>query len=116
MENISDEVNYEFSKSTTKSLREMFFALSERPSFLERLYSKTIYGPQSRLILLASNIVSESPTEFKLKAERIFTKITLIFRRKYHDESLRNRTDIVISSVKGKLNQFKSISIHFSKF
>ena len=99
MENISDEVNYEFSKSTTKSLREMFFALSERPSFLERLYSKTIYGPQSRLILLASNIVSKSPTEFKLKAKRIFTKITSIFLKKYHNERLRNTPGDALNAI-----------------
>ena len=92
--NISDEVNEEFSKSNTKSLVEMFLALTEPPSYFERLYNKTIYGPQSRLILLASNIVNKSPTTFKLKAKHIFTKITSIVLNKYHYENLGNKTDI----------------------
>ena len=75
MENISDKVNDEFSKSSTKPFYEMFLALTEPPSYFERLYSKTIYGPQSRLILLASNIVNKSPKKFKLKAKHIFKKI-----------------------------------------
>ena len=114
MENISHKVNFEFSKSTTNSFYEMFLALTEPPSYFERLYSKTIYGPQSRLLLLASNIVNKSPTKFKLKAERIFTKITSIVLKKYHNESLRNRTDI--SFVKGKLNPLKNPFNLFFKF
>ena len=35
-----DEVNEEFSKTTKKSLREMFFTLIERPSYFEKLYRK----------------------------------------------------------------------------
>ena len=102
--NISDKVNEEFLKSNTKSLDEMFLALTEPPSYFEKLYYKTIYGPQTRLILLASNIVNKSPTKFRLRAKRIFTKITSIVLKKYQDESHRDRTDI--SFAKGKLNQF----------
>ena len=54
MKNISDEVNEELSKSKTKLFGEMFLTLTEPPSYFERLYNKTIYGPQSRLIMLAS--------------------------------------------------------------
>ena len=74
MKNISDEVNVNVSK-TTKSLYEMFLTLYEPPSYYERLYSKTIYGPQLRLIMLASNIVKKSPNEFKLKAKQIYSKM-----------------------------------------
>ena len=100
MKNISDEVNIKVSKTNTKSLYEMFLTLYEPPSFYERLYSKTIYGPQSRLIMLALNIVKKSPNEFKLKAKQIFSKITSIISKKYHTESSKNRTDILI--VNGK--------------
>ena len=100
MKNISDEVNVKVTKTSTKSLYEMFLTLYEPPSYYERLYSKTIYGPQSRLIMLALNIVKKSPNEFKLKAKQIFSKITSIISKKYHTESFKNRTDILI--VNGK--------------
>ena len=100
MKNISDEVNIKVSKTSTKSLYEMFLTLYEPPSYYERLYSKTIYGPQSRLILLALNIVKKSPNEFKLKAKQIFSKITSIISKKYHTKSFKNRTDILIGNGK----------------
>ena len=100
MKNISDEVNVNVSK-TTKSLYEMFLTLYEPPSYYERLYSKTIYGPQSRLIMLALNIVKKSPNEFKLKAKQIFSKITSMISKKYHDEMFKRRKDPL--SVNGKL-------------
>ena len=98
---ISDEVNEEFSKTTKKSLHKMFFALIERPSHFEKLYRKAIYGPQSRLIMLASNIVKESPENFKLKAKKIYSKIASIIFKKYHNESFMNRKDI--STLKGQI-------------
>ena len=102
MKNISDEVNVEFPKSATKSLYEMFLTLIEPPYF-ERLYSEAIYGPKSRLMLLASNIVNTSPQNFQLKAKRIFSKMTSIIFKKYHNESIISRKDI--SVFKGKINQ-----------
>ena len=52
MRNISEKVNEELSKSTTKLLDKMFLTLTEPPSYFERLYHKTIYGPKSWLIML----------------------------------------------------------------
>ena len=103
MKSISDEVNEELSKSKTKLFGEMFLTLTEPPSFFERLYNKTIYGPQSRLIMLASNIVNKSPENFKLKAKKIYSKIASIIFKKYHNESFENRTDIPF--FKGKFNK-----------
>ena len=105
MRNISDKVNEELSKSKMKSLDEMFLALTETaPSYFERLYNKTIYGPgpQSRLIMLASNIVKKSPENFKPKAKKIYSKIASIIFKKYHNDSFKNREDI--SSLKGEIN------------
>ena len=104
MKNISDEVIEEFPKSTTKSPFEMFLTLIEPPYF-ERLYSKAIYGPQSRVMLLALNIVNTSPQNFQLKAKRIFSKMASVIFTKYHNESITNRKDI--SVFEGKLNQPK---------
>ena len=47
IKNNTDEVNEEFSMSTIKSPYKMFLTLIE-PSYFERLYSETIYGPQSQ--------------------------------------------------------------------
>ena len=101
MRNISEKVNEELSKSTTKLLDKMFLTLTEPPSYFERLYHKTIYGPQSRLIMLASNIVNKSPENFKLKAKKIYSKIASIIFKKYHNESFKKRKDI--STLEGKI-------------
>ena len=101
IKNISDEVNGETTKPTIKSLDEMFFSLFEVSSYYEQLYSRTVYGPQSRLIMLASNIVKESPENFKLKAKKIYSKIASIIFKKYHNESFMNRKDI--STLKGQI-------------
>ena len=101
IKNISDEVNGETTKPTIKPLDEMFFSLWEVSSYYEQLYSRTVYGPQSRLIMLASNIVKESPENFKLKAKKIYSKIASIIFKKYHNESFMNRKDI--STLKGQI-------------
>ena len=95
----------ELSKSKTKLFGEMFLTLTEPPSYFERLYNKTIYGPQSRLIMLASNIVNKSPKNFQLKAKKIFSKIASIISDKYHDEKSKNGTHT--SFIKGKLNEMQ---------
>ena len=102
IKNVSDKVNGELTTPNTKSLDEIFSALFERSSYFERLYSRTIYGSKSRLILLASNIVKESPENFKLKANNINSKIASIIFKKNHNESFKNREDI--STLKGKIN------------
>ena len=99
MRGISDEVNKELSKSKTKLFGEMFLTLTEPPSFFERLYNKTIYGPQSRLIMLASNIVNKSPENFKLNAKKIYSKIASTISEKYHDEKSKNRDKQVLHPV-----------------
>ena len=78
----------------------MFFALIEQ-SYFERLYSKAIYGPQSRLSMLALNIVKKSPNHFKSKAEQIFSEITSVIHKKVHNESFEKDS----STLKGKNNQ-----------
>ena len=103
IKNISDEANEEFSNTSKKSLYEMFMVLNKFPSYFEILYGKTIYGPQSRLIMLASNILNKSPYNFKMKAKLIYKKITSIIFMKYHrNESFESGTDILTG--KGKIN------------
>ena len=101
MKNISDDVNEDYSKSSMKSSYKMFLTLIEPPYF-ERLYSETIYGPQSRLIMLASKIVNKSPNYFQLKAKKIFSKMTSLIFKKYHfEKEIENN----FLTLKGKDNQ-----------
>ena len=102
MKNISDDVNDKYSKSSLRTPYNMFLTLIE-PSYFEKLYSETIYGTQSRLIMLASNIVTKSPNYFQLKAKKIFSKISSIIFKKYQNESLEIGKNIL--TVKGKDNQ-----------
>ena len=100
VKNTSDKVNVEFSKTTKQTVYESFFALIEPPSYFEKLYSKTIYGAQSRLTMLAWNIIKKSPNYFKSKAKQIFSKITSVISKKYHNESFE------INTLKGKNKYF----------
>ena len=100
--------------STQKKSLEMFSALSEISSYFERLYSRTIYGPQSRLIMLASNIVKKSPENFKLKAKQIYSNIASIIFWKYHDEKFKNGTNTSFS--KGKLNEMQFFIFNYRNF
>ena len=49
------------------------------PSIHERLYWKVMYGPKSRIIMLASNIIKKTNNDFKVKAIQIFSQISHVF-------------------------------------
>ena len=58
---------------TQKDLNEaskMFITLNSCPSFWEKLYFNAIYGPNSRMSVLASNVVKKSKDDFKVKARK----------------------------------------------
>ena len=74
--NSSQETNRNLSKSEIKLGAEMFITLNSCPSFFVRLYWKAIYGPQSRIARLASNIIVKGELDFKIKAVKIFAKIS----------------------------------------
>ena len=56
----------------------MFIALNACPSFYVKLYWKTIYGPSSRISMLASNILKKAKGDFKIKALKIFAKMSSV--------------------------------------
>ena len=101
--NSTDAINEDFTKNTN-SLTKMFYSLSTPTLDLERLYSKTIYGPQSRLIMLSSNIVKKSQSNFRLKAKQIFTKISSIIFKKYQNGSIMSRDDVL--NIKGNQSPY----------
>ena len=68
----------------------MYFALNSCPLFYERLYSKVIYGPESRISMLASNIIKNSRAKFKTKALKIFEKIISVLGFQFISNQDRN--------------------------
>ena len=74
----SEEMKYNVSKNEVIGPAKMYFALNSCPLYFEKLYWKTIYGPDSRLSMLASNIIKIVEEDFKLKAQKIFAKITSV--------------------------------------
>ena len=57
---------------------EMFVALNVCPSDFIRLYWKLIYGRESRIAILASNMIKKTEDDRKIKAIQVFEKITSI--------------------------------------
>ena len=79
------EINSNFSKSDLSDFAEMFITLNSCPSFLEKLYCKAFYDSKSTeaITLLTSNIVKQSKPNVKLRAQRVFAKITQVFGFKH---------------------------------
>ena len=57
---------------------EMFMALNSCPSFYVKLYWKAIYGNESRMAKFASNIIRKAKDDFKVRAQKIFAKISSV--------------------------------------
>ena len=71
--------NKTLSESEITTAGEMFIYLNACPSsFYVKLYWKAIYGPKSRLAMLASNIIKKSNDDFKNKAIKVFAKIAQV--------------------------------------
>ena len=85
-------MNFNMSKSDFNGDVEMFFVvLNSCPSFLEKLYWKVLYGigPTSRISLLASNILKKAKGTDKMRALKIFSKISSVLgfqHISYHHE------------------------------
>ena len=74
--NVSNDKARNLSQDSINKGAEMFVALNLCPSDFIRLYLKSIYGPQSRIAILASNIVKKVKNDLRKKAIQIFVKIS----------------------------------------
>ena len=77
------------SKSDLNSAAEIFFALNSCPTFYVKLYSKLIYGNESKMTKFASNIIRKAKDGFKARAQKIFAKISSVIgfqHISYHHE------------------------------
>ena len=56
----------------------MFMALNSCPSHIVKLYWRTIYGPKSRIALLASKVINKATGTLKVDAIKIFSRISSV--------------------------------------
>ena len=72
------EISKNLSRSDINFGAEMFIALNSCPSINVKLYWKAIYGSESRIAKFTSNIIRKAKDDFKVKAQKIFGKISTI--------------------------------------
>ena len=66
--------NRNSSKIDINAVGEMFVYLNACPSFYVRLYQKAIFGPKSRIAMLALNIIKKQMMVLKLKQQKYLPK------------------------------------------
>ena len=71
-----DEISRNSSRGNINFGAEMFMALNSCPTFYVKLYWKAIYGIESRMAKFASNIIRKANDGFKVRAQKIFAKIS----------------------------------------
>ena len=79
----SQKINRKLSKSDINFGAKMFFTLNSCPSIYVKLYWKAIYGSESKLAKFTSNIIWKAKDGFKVRAQKIFAKISSMIGFKY---------------------------------
>ena len=77
------KISRNLSRSDINFGAKMFFTLNSCPSFYVKLYWKTIYGSEVRMAKFASNIIRKSKDGFKVRAQKIFAKISSVIGFKH---------------------------------
>ena len=88
-DNNTEEKNRYMSRSNIKFGAEMFIFLNSCPSLYIKLYWNAMYGIESRMAEFASNIIRKAKDNFKVKAQKIFAKISSVLgfqHNSYHYE------------------------------
>ncbi len=88
-----DVIGRNSSKDDINFGAELFIALNSCPTFYVKLYWKAIYGNESRIARFASNIIRNAKDGFKVRAQRIFAKISSVIgfqHISYHHEGNRS--------------------------
>ena len=79
----SQETSMNLSKSNINIGAEMFLALNSCPSFYVKLYWKVLYGSEYRMAKFTLNIIRKAKDDFKVKAQKIFAKISSVLGFKH---------------------------------
>ena len=74
----SDQSKKNLSKTDINVGAEMFVALNSCPSYYVKMYWNVIYGPESRIAMVALKILKKANIDFKKEALKIFSKISLV--------------------------------------
>ena len=98
---ISYEINWNLSRSDINSAAEMFIALNSCPSFYVKLYWKVIYGNESRITKFASNILRKAKDDFKVKAQKMFAKISSVIGFKHISSDHEGNRSTNMLDIKG---------------
>ena len=93
------------SNNTLETGANMFIFLNSCPSTLIKLYSKTFYGPESRMVPLTLKIMKKIGPDYKKIARKILSETINTFGFKYLQSVKRSETDVElqlnISAVEG---------------
>ena len=73
-----DETSSNSSKDDINFGAELFMALNSCPTFYVKLYWEIIYGNVSIISKFASNVIRKAEDGFKVKAQKIFAKISSV--------------------------------------
>ena len=93
VESSGEIISSNLSKNDINFGAEMFIALNSCPSFYVKLYWKVIYGNESRIAKFSSNIIRKAKNGFKIRAQKIFAKISSVIgfqHISYHHEGNRS--------------------------
>ena len=94
----SHEINRNLSRSDINSAAEMFVALNSCLTFYVKLYWQLIYGNESRMTKFASNIIRKTEDGFKVKAQKIFAKISSVIGFQHISYHHEGNTSIAINN------------------
>ena len=81
--NTYEEVNVNLSKEKINHAADLFFALNFCPSEIVRLYWRVMYGNKQRIAIMASNIIKKVNDNLRIKALKIFAKVTSVLGFQY---------------------------------
>ena len=105
----STKRNNNISKIDIDFSGQIFVTLNSCPTIFEKLYLKALYENKKAetIALLTSNIVKKSKSDFKIKALKVFAKISSVFRFQHisynHGKNGRFEKNIELTrNIKGK--------------
>ena len=78
-----DKVDVNLSKEKINKGADLFFALNFCPSEIVRLYWRVMYGNKQRIAIMASNIIKKVNENLRIKALKIFAKVTSVLGFQY---------------------------------
>ena len=99
----SQEITKNSSRRNIDIAAEMFISLNSCPSFNVKLYWEAIYGSDSRIAKFTSNIIWKAKDNFKVKAKKIFRKISSVLGFHKNILDVKGETGSALFEVKKRI-------------